>query len=169
MFQRVAGLITGLVVMTSVMVDAQRRVPGQRGEATVPITVNLMADRQVYNFSGLAKCTHAPVASIYGLRAERWSVDRSGDGGLNATLSLWRPATGSDLVSLYLTIGQTRYTINTIKVGDKGNVEGSGTIALKPEGKGGTFTVNGTAANGAKISGTVKCEAFTPAFAEGGD
>src|SRR5688572_9614151 len=109
-----SGLIVAavLVVVTAAL-DAQRRVPGHRADSSVPVTIALKADGKVYNFSGPATCTHAPVASIYGLRAERWTMDRSGDGGLPATLALWRPASGPDLLSLSFTIGETRYSVNT--------------------------------------------------------
>jgi len=72
-------------------------------------------------------------------------------------------------VSLALNIGNKRYSVSTIKVGSNGTVEGSGKITLAREGAGGTFTVDATAANGTKITGTVKCDAFTAAIAEGGD
>lgn len=161
-------LVVGtLAVAAATVGHAQRRVPAP-GSETVPVVIALKADGKAYNFSGQAKCTHAPVAAIYGLRAERWTVDRSESGALPATLALWHPASGPDLVSLSFTIGDTRHDFSTIKVGSNGKVEGSGTITLAREGKGGTFTVNATSASGAKLTGTVKCDAFTPAFAEGG-
>ncbi len=36
-------------------------------------------------------------------------------------------------------------------------------------GRGGTFTINATAANGAVITGKVNCSGFTVPIAEGGD
>jgi len=149
-------------------VQAQRRVPAQRAETTVPVTIALKAGAEDFNFTGKAACSHAPVASIYGLVAERWTVDQS-EGGRGVTLALWHPKSGSDLISLRLTGGGKPHSVSTIKVGTNGTVEGSGTIALAKEKTGGTFTINATTAGGTKISGTVKCDAFTPAVAEGGD
>lgn len=168
-YRRIKTLATaGLVAVAAVTTGAQRRVPGQRPDNTVPVTVTLRAGAEAYNFTGKATCSHAPVASIYDLRAERWTVDQS-DGSRSATLALWHPASGNDLVSLALNIGNKRYSVSTIKVGSNGTVEGSGKITLAREGAGGTFTVDATAANGTKITGTVKCDAFTAAIAEGGD
>jgi hypothetical protein len=159
-------IAASLMLLSMAGGDAQRRVPGQ-APATVPMVVALKAGDKVYDFTGQGKCTHAPVASIYGLRAERWTAERTGDGP-GATLSVWRPASGSDLVSIAFNIGETRYSMSTIKVGGNGTTEGSGTITFSRKEAGGTFTVNGTAANGTKISGTVTCGGFTPAIAEGG-
>jgi len=156
-----------LLVLSAITTDAQRRV-GQTAPATVSTVMTLKAGDKVYNFNGQGTCTHAPIAAIYGLRAERWTAERTGDAP-GATLAVWRPASGSDLVSIAFTIGDTRYAMSTIKVGANGTTEGSGTIAFARNGAGGTFTVNGTAGNGAKISGTVTCSGFTPAIAEGGN
>jgi hypothetical protein len=157
-----------LLALSAITTEAQRRVPGQTTPATVPMVMALKAGEKVYNFNGQGTCTHAPVAAIYGVRAERWTAERTGEAP-GATLAVWRPASGSDLVSITFTIGETRYSMSTIKVGTNGTAEGSGTIAFARKGAGGTFTVNGTAGNGTKISGTVTCGGFTPAFAEGGN
>ena len=109
-------LVAAFVFLSVVAVDAQRRAPEQ---ATVPMTVALKAGEKVYNFNGQGKCTHAPVAAIYGVRAERWTAERSGDAP-SATVAVWRPASGSDLVSIAFTIGETRYSMSTIKVGTNG-------------------------------------------------
>ena len=168
-YRRLQILATaGMVVVAATTTPAQRRVPGQRADTTVPVTIALKSGAEAYQFTGKATCSYAPKASIYDLAAERWTVDQS-DGSRSMTLALWHPASGSDLVSLSLNIGNQRYSVSTIKVGDKGTVEGSGKITLAREGTGGTLTVDATAANGTKITGTVKCGAFTPAIAEGGD
>ena len=46
---------------------------------------------------------------------------------------------------------------------------GTGTVILSTSAKGGTFTVAAKTTAGEAIAGTIKCEAFTPAIAEGGD
>src|SRR5215213_8455324 len=92
---------TALIIATTAAMQAQRRVAGQPAETTVPVTVALKAGADSYNFTGKATCSHAPVAAIYNLRAERWTVEQS-DGPRSLTLALWHPASGSDLVSLSL-------------------------------------------------------------------
>lgn len=166
-FERVM-VAAGIAAVATVGIHAQRRAADQRGTAAVQVTIALKAGAEDVNFTGKGTCTHAPVASIYGLRAERWTVDQA-DGGRSLTLALWHPASGSDLISLNLSGGARRHSVTTIKVGTNGTVEGSGTITLAKANTGGTFTVNATTAEGTKITGTVKCDAFTPAIAEGGD
>ena len=166
-FERVM-VAAGIAAVTAVGVQAQRRVSPQQTETTVPVTMALKAGAEDINFTGKATCTHAALAAIYGLRAERWTVDQS-DGGRSFTLALWHPASGSDLISLGLSGGARRHSVSTIKVGTNGTVEGSGTITLAKDKTGGTFTINAATANGTKITGTVKCGAFTPAIAEGGN
>ena len=159
--------LAGLVMHAAVAGAAQRHPTGLETPA-VAITIALKADEKVYNFTGRGQCVHAPAVSIYGLRAERWTAARTGDAP-GASLVVWRPASGDYMVSLAFTIGETRYSMSTVKVGNKGTREGSGTVAFARDGAGGTFTVQGTAGNGARISGSVTCAAFAPEFAEGGN
>ena len=149
-------------------VQAQRRAPGAPAEKTVPLAIALKAGGKVYNFNGEGKCTYAPIASIYAMRAEKWSAERTGEAP-GATMTVWRPAVGTDMVTLAFTIGDRRYSINTVKVGGKGTPEGRGTVAIAREGTSGTFTIDGTTADGTAISGTVKCGAFSRPTEEGGD
>ena len=113
-----------------------------------------------------------PCAAGLDLQLAGGTLDRRSIRGLaeRLTLALWHPASGErPLVSLSLTTGGKRTPSNTVKVGNHGSVEGSGTISLSKDGSGGTFTVNTAAANGTRITGTIKCEAFTAAIAEGGN
>ena len=164
---RIAAVITIAAAFCSEL-EAQRRVPGARPDTTVPVTVALKVGSQAYDFTGKATCTHAPVAGIYDLRAEQWSVQQSSDGG-SLSLTHWHPATGADMFNLSVTSGNTQSSVSTVKVGTNGTIDGSGAVTLSREGKGGTFTVAAATAKGAKITGTIKCEAFTPALAEGGE
>jgi hypothetical protein len=166
-FERVV-VAAAIAAAATVGVQAQRRVSSQRAEPTVPVTIALKAGAEDINFTGKATCTHAPVAAIYGLRAERWTVEQA-DSGRSLTLALWHPASGSDLISLGISGGAKRLSVTTIKVGTNGAVEGSGTITLAKAKTGGTFTINAATADGTRITGTVKCDAFTPAIAEGGN
>ena len=161
-------LLTAAAVLcaATASVDAQRRVAGA-SETTVPMTVALKVGADAYNFTGKGTCTHAPVAGIYNLRAEQWRVQQSGDAG-SVSLTFWHPASGADMFTLAVTAGKTRADVTTVKVGTNGTVDGSGSVTLKREGKGGTFTIAAATAKGAPIAGTVKCEAFSAAIAEGG-
>lgn len=156
------------VSATGASAQVQRRVLDQGADSKVAVTVALKAGAEAYSFTGKATCSRAPIASISSLRAERWTVDQS-DGARSLTPAVWHPASGPDLVSLSMSAGGTRHAVNTVKVGTNGTVVGSGTIAFARAGNGGTFTVDATAGDGTKITGTVKCDAFTAAVAEGGD
>ena len=167
---RYRAIAASIVIATTVVAgaQAQRTAAAQRTDPTVAAAIALTAGADAYNFTGRAKCTYAPIAGIYDLRAEQWRVEQAGDAG-SVTLTFWHPASGADMFTLALAAGTARAAVNTVKVGANGTVEGSGTVTLARQGKGGTFTVAATTAKGAKISGTIKCDAFTPAIAEGGD
>jgi hypothetical protein len=162
-------LLATLIVATAAgsFVHGQRPSPSVRLDASVPVTIALRAGADGYNFSGKATCTYAPVAGIYNLRAEQWRVQQSGDAG-SLALTFWHPASGADMFSLSLSAGNKRTSVNTVKVGTNGTVEGSGSVTLARQGNGGTFTVSAAAASGTKVTGTITCAAFTPAVAEGG-
>ena len=160
-------LLVAILLVSAATVDAQRRAPGAPAEKTVPLTIALKAGGKVYNFNGEGKCTYAPLASIYAMRAEQWTAERTGDAP-GATMTVWHPAIGNDMVTLAFTIGDRRYSMNTVKVGAKGTPEGSGTVTIAREGAGGSFTISGTTGDGTAISGTVKCGAFSRPREEGG-
>ncbi len=73
-----------------------------------------------------------------------------------------------DMFSLSVATGGKSYRVNTVKVGGGSAVLGSGKVTFTASGAGGTFMINATAANGAAITGTIKCSAFTAAEAVGG-
>jgi len=161
----------GMVVLATV-VDAQRRVaPGAASQrSTVPVTIALKNGADTYQFTGQASCTHAPMASIYGVVSEQWNVDQS-DGSRSLHLTLWKPKNGSgDMFNLSISSGAGRpQSVNTVKAAGAPATEGSGRVTLVPAGNAGTFSVDAKSAAGAAISGTIKCDAFSPAIAEGGD
>ncbi len=131
--------------------------------------MRLVVAGQRYQFEGKAACRHAPIASIYGVRAEMWGVQQS-DGQRSITLTLWRPKnTSGDMFSLAVATGAKSYVVNTVTSGRESAVQGSGKVTFTTSGSGGTFTIDGKAANGAAITGTIQCSAFTNAVAEGGD
>ena len=84
-------------------------------------------------------------------------------------LTLWKPRNGSaEMFSLSVSNGPSRRTVNTVKATGSSPIEGSGRVILATAANGGTFTVEAKDAHGASITGTIKCDAFTAAAAEGG-
>jgi hypothetical protein len=167
----IAAVLCGTLVFASAA-GAQRptrRSPGTSGDNKVGVAIALQAGTDSYQFSGQGTCTHAPKASIYGVLSQQWRVEQS-EGPRSVALTFWRPAAGGqDMVTLNLSSGGKTHAVSTVKGTAGGTSEGSGTVTFAPAGNGGTFTVNATASNGTKISGTIKCDAFTAAIAEGGD
>ena len=145
--------------------DAQRRPAGQP-QATQRIEVSLKVGDQTYQSNSPGRCTHAPVAAIYQIVSELWSVQQSQD-ARSLTLSFWRPKDGSaEMVSLSLGNGSTSHEVNTVRGGAA--TAGSGKVTFAKSGAGGTFTVDARSKQGAAISGTITCDAFAPHVAEGG-
>jgi hypothetical protein len=148
---------------------AQVRVPRTQVESKVPVTIALQIGTESYKYTGQGTCRHATVASIYDMPAEQWTMEAS-DGPRSVTLTLWRPKKGgSDMVSFAASTAGKEHVVDTVKVGDRGSVQGSGSATLVPAGKGGTFTIEAIAADGAKINGTIKCDAFSAREAVAGD
>jgi hypothetical protein len=152
-------------------VAAQRRVPGGSGaeKRTVGVTITLKAGNDAYQFNGQARCTHAPMAAIYGVVSEQWTVQQS-EGSRSSQLTLWRPKNGSgEMFSLSVSAGTRQQRVNTVKAPGAPPPDGTGKITLTPAAKGGTFAVDARTADGTAITGTVVCDAFLPAIAEGGN
>jgi hypothetical protein len=127
--------------------------------------VSLTAGGQRYESSAPGQCTHAPVASIYGVVSELWTAQQS-DRDKSVSLSLWQPKDGSrPMVSLTVASGKTSHRVSTIR---GAAIAGSAKTQLEAAGQGGTFTVYAKSAEGTDIIGTVKCDAFAPHIAEGG-
>jgi len=164
----ISGVCCGVAVVTAVL-GAQQRRPAGAQKPTVGVTIALKGATS-YDFSGQGSCTHAPVGSIYNVVAEQWTVEQA-DGSRSVHLTLWRPKNGSgDMFTLSVSSGGGRpQSVNTVKAPGAPPAEGSGKVTLAPAGKGGTFTVDAKTASGGALAGSIKCDAFTPAIAEGGD
>ena len=146
-----------------------RGLPGSQ-EDKVGVTVALQAGGTAYQSNGQGRCTYEPRASIYAAAAQQWRVEQR-DGQRSVNLTFWRPAkSGSgDMFTMSLSIGRNSHTASTVKVGDQGDPKGSGNVTFKSADKGGIFTINATAGDGTKITGTIACSAFTAAYAIGGN
>jgi hypothetical protein len=139
----------------------------RRQGASVPdvsVTVSLKVNEQFMRSSGPGTCTHAPRASIYNVPSEMWTVRQEAE-TRSTQLTLWRPADGKDEMFSFSLSGGKTINISTVR---GGTISGSGTVKLKPGGKGGTFTIDAKTRSGEAVAGTIECSAFTPAVAEGG-
>ncbi len=162
----IKGIFAGS--MLTVLVIASAGIAQSPDKAGVDVSIALKIAGQAYVFNGKGECTYAPVAGIYGARAQQWRVGGSNAQG-SATLTFWRLATGSgDMFSLHAASGGNSYVVNTVRTSGGGKIEGSGKVTFTPAGPGGTFTIDATAVKGGTITGTMKCGAFSPAMAEGG-
>ncbi len=158
----------GMVVVSTV-VQAQQRRPPAAQKSAVGVTIALKVGANKYDFTGQASCTHAPTAAIYGVVSEQWNIEQS-DGSRALHLTLWRPKNGSsDMFTLSVSGVSGSQTVNTVKASSAPAPEGSGSVTLAALGTGATFTIEAKTATGSAVTGTIKCDAFTPAIAEGGN
>ena len=147
-----------------------RAATGRAPQAPTPVTVALTVGGKAYNAKGSGACTFAPVASIYGVRAQQYGVRLSGGaGGIRSLgLTVWRPASGgADQMNLYVSVGSTSHRIDTVKGGGNKGV-GGGTVSVQRKGLGGHFTIDGKDGSGAAIRGTIECGRFAAPHAVGG-
>lgn len=172
---RLVGLSAVLALSTGA-VQAQRRAAtpaAARAAAAranqVNITISLTVDGKSYRATGIGECTHAPVASIYSVMASMWSVQYNSNSSTpkNLSLTMWRLTRGSAPPQLTIAVntGSNSHHISTVKGGE---IAGSGTVTMQAKGAGGRFEISGKTAKGAAVRGTIECERFTPAMAEGG-
>jgi hypothetical protein len=154
-----------VIVGGGAMAEQIRRAPNAPEKSGTSMQVSLMAGGQRYESSAPGQCTHAPVASIYGVASELWTAQQS-DNGKSVNFSLWQPKDGSrPMVSMTVTSGTTSHRVSTIR---GAAIAGNAKASLEPSGKGGTFTVYAKSAEGADVTGRIKCAAFAPHIAEGG-
>jgi hypothetical protein len=169
-FSSAVAAIGAACLGAAVDAAAQRRTtplaPGQ--ESKVPVTVAIAAGTTQYAFTGQGTCQSTPRASIYNVPAALSSV-RVQDGARNVNLTLWQPSNGTPaMISLGITADGKSHRVDTVKVGQQGTTQGSGTATLQKQGSAGTFAVDATAADGTKIKGTIRCPSFVAPVAEGG-
>ena len=160
------GVVTAIAVAGFVVrADAQRRAPGDP-PAKQGIQASVKVGNQTYQSKAPGKCTHAPVASIYKVVSQMWSVEQSSD-GRSLRLTVWRPKDGSgDMVNLSIDSGTSSHEVSTVRGG--GPVQGTAKVTFEKSGAGGTFTVDARAKDGTAMTGTIQCDAFARHAAAGG-
>lgn len=136
-------------------------------DATVPMQVALRVGELPYRYGGEGICQHAPDGAIYEAPASLWSV-RTSEATRSLNLSFWRVKGQGDMLTLGLTLSGASHRVSTIRIGTKGEPEGSGRATFTSSGNGGTFSIDMVAKDGTRISGTISCGRFTPIPEEGG-
>jgi hypothetical protein len=150
------------ISLLSAAQTADAQVRRQQPEPkTVPVTLDLKVGSEALQGSGPGRCTHAPMASIYDVRAQLWTASYEANGN-PVQHTFWRPTDKSaDMFGLQA----PRVNISTVR---GGTPSGSGTVTFEPSGKGGVFKIQAKAADGTVVAGSIKCEGFLPHVAEGG-
>jgi hypothetical protein len=157
-------------VLMLVPIAAARQAASSSGK--VGVSIDFKVEDTAYAFNGPASCFYMPKANIMSVSGEHWQVAQQAP-ERSVVLSFLKPADGGeDMFSLHVTTGGKKYVTNTIvfrRGAAKPPTEGSGSAKFEPAGKGGTFTVDATAVNGAKVTGTIKCDGFTARREVGGE
>ena len=132
-----------------------------------PIQLALKIGGESYVASARGTCLAQPHGTLYEVPAPQWNA-RHRDNGRYVNLAFWRVQNEGDMFSLGVLVGPTMHKVNTVKVRGKGTVQGQGVVRFAPNGSGGTFTIDATAASGVRIIGTITCGAFTRPVEENG-
>jgi hypothetical protein len=128
-------------------------------QAPISLQVALSVGGASYAFTGAGECTHVPAGSIYNASAAIWNA-RQQNNDRNVNFTLFRLKSGGDMFALLIGMGGKVHQVKTVKVGQKGDLRGSGKVTFLPSGSGGSFTLDATADTGAKIVGKITCSAF---------
>jgi hypothetical protein len=161
---RTTGLIGTMLAVTL----GAATLAGQPKEPQVPMAVSLKVGTQPYTFTGQGVCQLTPNAGIYEIPATMWSARQQGAGS-SVSFTLWHPkAGGDDMFSLGITLNGKSFRTNTAHKGSMGTVVGSGTATFAKNGGGGTFTIDATAGEGARVTGTISCSSFTTPVEDNG-
>lgn len=128
-------------------------------QAPISLQVAFSVGGASYAFTGTGECTHVPAGSIYDASAAIWNA-RQHNNDRNLNFTLFRLKNGGDMFTLLIGMGGKVYQVKTVKVGQKGDLRGSGKVTFLPAGTGGSFTLDATADTGAKIVGKITCSAF---------
>jgi hypothetical protein len=168
-------LATAAIASLSTLASAQvtvRRPTMARGddEEKTKVTFSVSVGKQKFDETTQARCTHAPMASIYNTLAKMWSVEYPSERNKSLHLTVWQPMRGDTTpqITFYAGGDGKSQEITTVKASG-GATKGTGTVAITKHGAGGRFDINGTTADGAKVSGSIDCEKFAAPMAVGGN
>jgi hypothetical protein len=137
-----------------------------QGDDTSPLQVALRVGESTYRFGGEGLCQHSADGVVDQAPAERWSV-RHTEATRSVHLAFWRVREHGDAFTLGLSLSGASHRVSTVRIGSKGEPDGSGRAAFTPSGNGGTFSIDAVAGDGTAISGTISCGRFTPVVEEG--
>src|SRR6187401_3538843 len=101
---------TAALTMVASVPDQRRPAGAVPQEATVGATIALNVAGAAYQFSGQAVCEHLSSGAIYDIPAARWSV-RHNDANRDVSLTVWRPKSGGDMVTLAVRVAGKRHDV----------------------------------------------------------
>ncbi len=143
--------------------------PDMEAGDTLPIAVTATVDGKRFEASGRGACNHTTSASIYQAPAAQWAYRYSaatpGAALEHVNATVWEIRSGGVQVSLSLRAGGREHSISNVK---GGTLEGQGSARATPRGNGGTLSVEGTTADGRRITLTAVCERTVEPVAAGG-
>jgi len=163
--------LAALATLASAQVTV-RRPPMARGddEDKTKVTFSVTVGTQRFDETTQAKCTHAPMASIYNVLSKMWKVEYPSERNKSLILTVWQPMRGDTTPQINFYVGGEGKSqqITTVKAGG-GATKGTGSVAITTHGAGGRFDISGTTAEGSKVSGSIDCEKFAAPMAVGGN
>ncbi len=169
---RIGVALCAALAAAAVGAGRQVRAQGASADNKTGVSIALRTDDGPYEFKGPAICFHMASTTVNGVSGQNWQVAHR-EAERSVILSVVRPANGGpDMFSLHISAGSKKYVTDTVvwrRGAAKVPTQGSGSVKFEPAGNGGTFTIEATAVNGAKISGTVGCDAFPARTEVGGN
>ena len=123
------------------------------------VDVALQVGGVPYTAKAAGECNYSTESTIFEAPATMWAA-RQNEGNRNLNFTLWRLKQGGDMLTLFVTVGNTTHRVNTVKVGSHADVRGSGQATFEKRGAGGIFTIDAMADTGAKITGRISCSGF---------
>lgn len=160
--------VVAAILLVGALSAPRAAVGAGQDEDTSPLQVALRVGESTYRFGGEGLCQHAADGAIYEAPAELWSV-RHTEATRSVHLAFWRVRDHGDALTLGVSLSGASHRVSTVRIGSKGEPEGSGRAAFTPSGNGGTFSIDAVAGDGTAISGTISCGRFTPVVEEGGE
>jgi hypothetical protein len=150
-----------------VFIAAAVVLPARAANPEGPIQIDLRVAGTPYVISARGTCLTQPHGTLYEVPAAQWNA-RHRDPNRYANLAFWRVQGVGDQFNLGVMVGPTLHRVSTVSVKGKGTRQGTGSVAMAPNGAGGTFTIDATAETGARITGTITCGTFAAPVEDNG-